>query len=128
MMDILLDASGDLCISESGDLKLEDSVAQKIRIRLLWFEGEWRWDVEEGLPYFENLFVKNPDTDHFESLVRERIFEVEEVTEVKEVSVTYDRKTRDAVIRYTALTDFEKIREEVRIRCLITEKKKKDLF
>ena len=52
MMDILLDASGDLCISESGDLKLEDSVAQKIRIRLLWFEGEWRWDVEEGLPYF----------------------------------------------------------------------------
>ena len=128
MMDILLDASGDLCISESGDLKLEDSVAQKIRIRLLWFEGEWRWDVEEGLPYFENLFVKNPDTDHFESLVRERIFEVEEVTEVKEVSVTYDRKTRDAVIRYTALTDFEKIREEVRIRCLITEKQKKDLF
>ena len=125
MMDILLDASGDLCISESGDLKLEDSVAQKIRIRLLWFEGEWRWDTEEGIPYFENLFVKNPDTDHFESLVRERIFEVEEVTEVKEVSVTYDRKTRDAVIRYTALTDFEKIREEVRIRradrCLITE-------
>ncbi len=121
MMDIMLDASGDLCISESGDLKLEDSVAQKIRIRLLWFEGEWRWDTEEGIPYFENLFVKNPDTDHFESLVRERIFEVEEVTEVKEVSVTYDRKTRDAVIRYTALTDFEKIREEVRIRCLITE-------
>ena len=128
MMDILLDASGDLCISESGDLKLEDSVAQKIRIRLLWFEGEWRWDTEEGIPYFENLFVKNPDTDHFESLVRERIFEVEEVTEVKEVSVTYDRKTRDAVIRYTALTDFEKIIEEVRIRCLITEYRKKDLI
>ncbi len=120
-MDILLDPSGDLCISENGDIKLGDSVAQKIRIRLLWFEGEWRWDVEEGMPWFDGLLVKNPDTDHFESVVRERIFEVEEVTEVKEVSVTYDRKTRDAVIRYTALTDFETIREEVKIRCLITE-------
>ena len=73
------------------------------------------------MPWFDGLLVKNPDTDHFESVVRERIFEVEEVTEVKEVSVTYDRKTRDAVIRYTALTDFETIREEVKIRCLITE-------
>ena len=120
-MDILLDSSGDLWISERGDLKLGDFVAQKIRIRLLWFEGEWRWDMEEGLQYFEGLLIKNPDTDYFESLVRERIFEVDEVTEVKEVSVTFDQKTRDAVIRYTALTDFETIREEVRLRCLITE-------
>ena len=44
-----------------------------------------------------------------------------EVTEVKEVSVAYDRRLREAVIRYTALTDLETIREEVRIRCLITE-------
>ena len=34
-MDILLDSSGDLWISERGDLKLGDFVAQKIRIRLL---------------------------------------------------------------------------------------------
>ena len=121
MLDILLDPDGDLCISPAGDIKLEDSVVQKIRIRLLWFEGEWRWDVEEGMSYFDQLLVKNPDTDYFESLVRQRIFEGTEVTEVKEVSVAYDRRTREAVIRYTALTDLETIREEVRIRCLITE-------
>lgn len=120
MLDILLDPAGDMCISPAGDIRLGDSVAQKIRIRLLWVEGEWRWDTEEGIPWF-GLAVKNPDTDHFESLIRERIFEVTEVTEVKDVSVTYDRRTRDAVIRYTALTDLETIREEVRIRCLITE-------
>lgn len=121
MVDILLDPVGDLYISPTGDIRLEDSVAQKIRIRLLWFEGEWRWDTEEGMPYFDRLLIKNPDTDYFESLVRQRIFEVTEVTEVKEVSVAYDRRLREAVIRYTALTDLETIREEVRIRCLITE-------
>ncbi len=121
MLDILLDHAGDLYISDTGDIKLGDSVAQKIRIRLLWFEGEWRWDEEEGMPYFDRLFVKNPDMDYFESAVRERIFEVDEVTEIKEVSVSYDRRSREAKIRYVALTDLETIREEVKIRCQTME-------
>lgn len=112
-MDILLDANGDLDISGHRDISLVDSVAQKIRIRLLWFEGEWRWDTDEGLPYFEGLFVKNPDVDEFESLIREKIFDVDEVTEVREVFVGYDRQRRTATVRYTALTDYETIREEV---------------
>ena len=114
-MDMLLDSAGDLCISQKGDIVLGNSVAQKIRIRILWFEGEWRWNEEEGLPYMSELLVKNPDTDTFESLIREKIFEVEEVTEIKEVLISYDRKTRESIIRYTALTDFETIKEEVRL-------------
>lgn len=114
-MDILLDADGDLYVSPNGDISLGDSVAQKIRIKLLWFEGEWRWDESEGLPYKDGLLVKNPDTDSFESLVRAKIFEVDEVTEVKEVSISFDAKQRMATIRYTALTDTETIKEEVRL-------------
>lgn len=114
-MDILLDKDGDLMVTKNGDILLKNSVAQKIRIRLLWFAGEWRWNKEEGMPYFSDLLIKNPDTDYFESLIREKIFEVEEVVDVKEVSVTYDNKTRAAVIRFTAFTDFERIQEEVEI-------------
>lgn len=120
-MDILLDNSGDLQMSNTGDILLNDSVAQKIRIRLLWFEGEWRWNREEGMPYFEHLFKKNPDIYYFESVVRSRIFEVEEVTEVKNVEITFDPKTRNAFIRFVAQTDYETIRDEVMIRCLSTE-------
>lgn len=121
LMDIMLDSGGDLLVTKVGDIVLENSTVQKIRIRLLWFEGEWRWNVDEGLPYMENLLVKNPDTDYFESIVREKIFEVDEVVDVKDVHITYDNKTRDAVIRYVALTDHETIKEEVRIRCRTTE-------
>ncbi len=121
LMDIMLDGSGDLLVTKTGDIALENSVAQKIRIRLLWFEGEWRWNKDEGLPYMENLLVKNPDTDYFESIIREKIFEVDEVVDVKDVEIAYDSKTRDAAIRYVALTDYETIKEEVRIRCRITE-------
>lgn len=114
-MDILLSADGDLYLTEKGDISLADSVAQKIKIRLRWWLGEWRWDEEEGLPYRDDLFIKNPDTDGFEMAVREKIFEIDEVTEVRNVSVEYDRKTRAGKISFEALTDTETIREEVEI-------------
>lgn len=114
-MDIMLDREGDLYISPAGDIALGDSVAQKIAVRLKWFEGEWRWDREEGLPYREALLVKDPDTDYFESAAREKIFEVEEVTEVREVSLSFDKRTRRADLRFVAVTDLETIRKEMRL-------------
>lgn len=114
-MDILLSTDGDLYITEKGDIALANSVAQKIKIRLRWWLGEWRWDEDEGLPYRDELFVKNPDTDRFEQLIREKIFDVTEVTEVKDVSVEYDREKRTCSIRFTAVTDSETIRDEVKI-------------
>lgn len=115
MADIMLDSNGDLHITSKGDIVLGDSVAQKIRIKLRMFENEWRWNRDEGLPYFDYLFQKNPDTDYLEAAVRARIFEVPEITDVQDVRVTLDRKTRSGKIRFTALTDQETIREEVSI-------------
>ncbi len=119
-MDILLNSDGDLHISPQGDIQLGNSVAQKIKIRLKWLAGEWRWDKGEGLPYMEQLLIKNPDIDHFEAAVREKIFEVDEVTEVKEVTVIFDSRTRQAAIRYVAVTDLETVKEEVAVQCQIT--------
>lgn len=112
-MDILLDSSGDLYVSPKGDIALENSVAQKIKIRLNWFLGEWRWDVDKGMPYKDNLLVKNPNIDYFKGVIRSKIFEVDEVTEVKDVSITYDKQTRLAAISYVAITDYETIRDEI---------------
>lgn len=120
-MDMLLSSGSDLLISPQGDIVLGESVAQKINIRLKWFENEWRWNKEEGLPYLSSLFVKNPDTDSFEALVRGKIFEVKEVTEVKDVSVIYDSKSRKGLIRYVAMTDRETIKGEVKLLCPNTE-------
>ena len=112
-MDILLSENGDLYISEKGDVELNDSVAQKIKIRLKWLASEWRFDKSQGLPFKEGLFIKNPDIDSFEMAVMDKIFEVEDVVEVKDVSISYSPKERIGKIAFTALTDFETIREEV---------------
>lgn len=112
-MDILLDKNGDLFLDNRGDIVLNDSVSQQIKIRLRWFAREWRWNEEMGLPYFEELLVKNPNIEYFEGLIREEIFNVEKVTEVESVNITYDRKTRKGTIKFVAYTDSETIKEEV---------------
>ena len=114
-MDIALDRTGDMYVSPKGDIHLTESVAQKIRIRLLWFFEEWRWDPEEGIPYFEDVFVKNPDTDRIEAIIRSKIFEIPEVTEIRDVSVIFNSQKRELIIRYEAMTDSEAINEEVRL-------------
>lgn len=112
-MDLMLTKDGDLYISKDGDIAIEESVSQKIKIRLKWLLNEWRFDKEEGLAFKELLFIKNPDIDNFEMAVREKIFEVEEVVEVKDVSISYSSNDRIGTILFTALTDFETIRGEV---------------
>ena len=114
-MDILLDDYGDLLLSEKGDISLTDSVRQQIRIRLLWILNEWKWNKEEGMPYFSTLIDKNPDIELNESLIKEKIFEVEDIIEVKAVSIVMDKKERRATIKYVASTDLETIKEEVKI-------------
>ena len=94
-MDILLDSNGDLAF-KGTDIVLANSVRQKIKIRLKWFFQEWRWDDEAGVPYFEYLFVKNPDIDQIKELIEEQIFNVDEITEVNDVSIEIDSLKRSA--------------------------------
>lgn len=111
-VDILLDKNGDLYF-EGADIILANSVRQKINIRLRWFFQEWRWDDEAGIPYFEYLFIKNPDLDQVKEIIEEQIFNVDEVTEVNNVSIEIDSKNRGATITYEVATDEKSFREEV---------------
>lgn len=68
MKDLLLDKDGDLYLTPNGDVSLTDSVRQAILIRLRWFLGEWKFNTSFGLPYFSQIFMKNPNTVVIEQL------------------------------------------------------------
>lgn len=36
------------------------AIAQRIRSRLLFFSGEWFLDTRLGMPYFDQILIKNP--------------------------------------------------------------------
>lgn len=113
MIDFKTDAAGDLEITPAGDVCTTSSVAQAVRIRLRWFLGEWRLLPAMGFPYFEEIFVKNPNLSKIRFLLREEIMAVEGVSEVVSVTIDPDPHTRKADIAVVFTASNETFREEV---------------
>lgn len=115
MKDILLTEDGDLAISETGDISITDSVRQAIRVRLRWFFQEWRLGPEIGIPYYEEILVKNPNDLRIKQIIRDEILTVEEIDDVRNIVFSVDSKARTAVISFMAAVGDETFREEVLI-------------
>jgi hypothetical protein len=105
MKDLQLTNNGDLYINpETGDIEITNSPEQAIKIRLLWFLREWRLGDAFGIPYWEEILVKNPNRLRLLQLFRAAILSVEEVQTVDELdyNITSDRLL---TIRYRATVD-----------------------
>lgn len=109
----MLDSSGDISVSPVGDIALTDSIRQAVLIRLRWIYGEWRLGEEMGFPWFETVFVKNPNTPKIRQLIRNEIMQVDGVKDANVKSVKYDTAERKATIKFEFTTDEETYREEV---------------
>lgn len=102
---LLLDASGDLDLSKGVSLTedLPTYVKQKILARLRFFLGEWFLDRRLGVPYFEKVFVNNPDITFLTSLYRRIILGTRGVGGLESISLRFDRKTRTLFVSFVAI-------------------------
>ena len=115
MTDILLDREGDIVISAVGDISLTDSIRQAVLIRLRWIYDEWRLGPQYGFPWFEEVFIKNPNIAKLKGIIAEEIMQVEGVTSAAVDSVVYSRGARTATFRYTVSVGGTTFREEVEL-------------
>ena len=108
--DIQLDpGTHDLIIAPPGDLQLVDGaarVAQQIKVTLLLFFGEWFLDTSFGVPYLEDILVKNPKFAGINALLRARILDVPGVTRILALRMDFDRARRELSVTFTAETPF----------------------
>ena len=115
MNDLLLTPDGDLAVSEFGDISLTDSVRQAVRIRLMWFLAEWRFAPMFGVPYFEEILVKNPNAERLRGIIRDKAMTVDGVLDVRNISVAIDKPSRKAVVRFEFVTTEGAFLEELTI-------------
>lgn len=113
--DLLLTAAGDLVIGPEGDIYLTTSVAQAIRIRLRWFVGEWKFNPELGVPYFEDVFVKKVNVSRVEQIMSEQVLNVDGVRKVRSLNISTNIAQRTMLIVFEAETTEGTIKEEVSI-------------
>jgi hypothetical protein len=115
MKDILLTPDGDINIQPTGDIGITDSVRQAVRIRLLWFFSEWRFAPSYGVPYYEEILIKNPDKERIKRIIREEAMSVKEVQDVKNIMLDINTSTRHARAAFDIVIECETFREEVLI-------------
>ncbi len=113
MLDILLDKNGDIHLSPDGDIFTTESVRQAILIRLRWIFAEWRLGPELGFPWFEEVFVKNPNTEKIKQIVRSKIMSVTNVKDANVSNVVFDKAKRTATVKYICKVGEEIFEDEV---------------
>lgn len=116
MLDLKLTNDWDLDLNGESDVSVTDSICQAVKLRLLWFLGEWRLGPGLGFPYFEEVFVKNPSEAKIQHYIREVVMAVDGVTDVTDIDFQMDKRTRNATVTVAFCTGEDTFREEVEIR------------
>jgi len=92
-----------------------DKVAQQIKITLLAFLGEWFLDVTFGVPYLEDILVKNPRMNTIEVILRAHINAVPHVIRLENFFMAFDAARRTLEVNFVAQTDYGPITDSFKL-------------
>lgn len=105
-MDVLIDSiTGD--ISVNSDLSLTEgtqAIEQHLRQRLQTFFQEWFLDKRIGIPYFEQVLVKNPDFVVVDSIFKREIIDTPGIEELVQFDFNFDKSLRELTLSFKART------------------------
>lgn len=96
-MNLMLDLATHDLLTVNGNLALsadQTDKAQKIKTRLLLVKGEWFLNPDKGIPYFEDIFIKNPDFQVVKAHFVNTILDVPGVLSIKSIETSFNRAER----------------------------------
>ena len=86
MTDILLDkATGDILLKDGLMVlvdTVQESVAQRLTIKLNTYFGEWFVNPDYGVPYLEEIFKKGVMKETIDAIFRSTILEDEDILRI----------------------------------------------
>ena len=98
MIDLRLDpTTHDLVYSNFTFETVEsesEEIAQRLKIKLSWFKGEWFLDENYGIPYFQEIFVKGIDLDDIDDIYRTQIIQEDGVIDLLSYDSDFNSSTR----------------------------------
>lgn len=105
MIDLALDPISRDLIIPIRPISGAARVAQSVGIRLRTWLGNWFLDTTHGVPYLENILVKNPRHEIVESILRQQILGVAGVRAIKSFQLEINAKARTAKVTFEAESD-----------------------
>jgi hypothetical protein len=98
----------DLSLADDGQVlgvTGAERIAQHVRSRLLTRRGEWYLDETVGVPYLEQVFVRNPDLVLIRASVATEILDVPGVARLTQLNLTFTPGSRTLTIDFELLAD-----------------------
>jgi len=86
-------ATGDLAIPITL-LRGVDALAQRLTTRYKFFLGEWFLDTRQGIPYFRDILVKNPDPSLIQSIFRKATLTTPGVLAIRRFGTQLEQQAR----------------------------------
>lgn len=110
MSDVFLNADHDIDI-QSQKMRLTnetngEDVAQRIKISLWLFRGEWFFNEDAGVPYFQSIFVKGVTVTEIDNIFKTAIKNVEGVIELLSYSSNFNKSAREFSLDFKVRTAF----------------------
>lgn len=97
---------------QNNDLVITDGkqeILQHILQRLSFFFGEWFLDTTQGFPWFEQVFVKNPDQGAIDALFKDTIMDTPGVIQLNTYNFTPNMRNRTLNVSFVAMTTAGKV-------------------
>ena len=111
-MDIKLNSeTGDVLLSTTATVTTptfttttSENLAQRLKIRLQTFKGEWFLDGTIGIDYFNQIAGKNRSKAAVDAIIQAEILKEQEVLQITAYSSVVDKTTRKITIQFTVRT------------------------
>lgn len=94
--DLVLDESRNLAFTKTP----EEMLAQRLTCKLKAFLGEWYLDRRVGVPYFEEVLVKNPNIAKIRALLLSVVSTDPQVARVLVFDVDFQPGTREFLVNF----------------------------
>lgn len=107
MSDFLMDATTNDLVITDGDLSIasgDDAIRQDLQQTLQTFLGEWFLDTTVGVPYKQQILVKNPNMDIVQADLINAASGVAGITQILDFSFDYSATNRSLSVSIEAQT------------------------
>ena len=107
--DIKLDLiTHDIAIEDSSMQVVSelDWLRQSVKVKLLFFLGEWFLDTTAGLDHYGLVFIKDPQINLIDNMIKIAVLEYIEIIEILTYTSSFDILNRSLTVDFTVSTVF----------------------
>lgn len=109
MIDLKLDLTTNDIIFQNGDISFtapgQESLAQRLNIKLRFFMGEWFLNMDFGIPYFQQIFVKPVVQYTIDAIFKSQILETPGVLELTSYTSSFDNVSRTFTLSFEVISE-----------------------